>query len=368
MFCTNCGTALQGASACPACGHPSPSGAGGLRSTMGAGAGRPDPSPPSPGTGPVDPTAVMQPPVGQAAGGYPPAAHSAPPVFPPTTTGPEPEPRRTSRRVIIGAIAAVLAVTAAGLAFALTRSDGGSDTVVAGSSATEPTTGEEEPTTTSEPSTTTTTIPDEVPDLVGMTLAEAEARVRDAGIDLKVVNVADDETQSGTILKQIPEPGEPFEEVVTVNVARPSVKTYLTSMEPVEESDSGIEDSGNATLNATTYTNSLWMRTCSGWPYEGSSPSVGYDLSRASTRFHAVVGMDDDQVSGSFAQFRVYGDGRLLADQRAALGEPVTLDVDVSGVLRLTIQATGIDCRDYTDDAVHATWGDPYLTAPPSAD
>jgi len=214
----------------------------------------------------------------------------------------------------------------------------------------------------SETTTAESTIPDEVPNLVNLSLDEAKALVKGSGVTLKVVNVADDETASGTVVKQAPEAGAPFTETVVVNVARPSVKTYLIELSPVEESGEGISDIGNATLNAETMTNSLWMRTC---VYEDRSISAGYNLGRAHTRFRTVVGMQDDQVSGSFAQFRVFGDGRLLADVRADLGAPKTIDVDVSGVLRLTIQATGVGCDSYTNDFVFATWGDPYLTSPP---
>jgi len=207
------------------------------------------------------------------------------------------------------------------------------------------------------------TVPDAVPNLVNLSLDEAKALVKGSGVTLKVVNVADDETASGTVVKQSPEAGAPFTETVVVNVARPSVKTYLIELTPVEESDGGLSDTGNATLNAETLTNSLWMASCN-W-FDDQSPSVGYNLSRAYTRFHTIVGMQDDQVSGSFAQFRVFGDGRQLADIRADLGAPQTIDVDVSGVLRLTIQATGVGCNSYTHDPVYATWGDPYLTSPP---
>jgi hypothetical protein len=58
-------------------------------------------------------------------------------------------------------------------------------------------------------------------------------------------------------------------------------------------------------------------------------------------------------------------DGRTIFSQSAKLGAPVTVDVDVSGGLRLEISASRVepDCP-HTGD-VYAVWGDPEVFGSP---
>lgn len=377
MYCTTCGTALGSRSTCPACGAaaPTPDG-GGIRSTLGGGTptgstNQPPPQAPgAPWNAEPNPTAVMPVPPSIAptggTGGFGTPASGAPRVAPPE------EPKRSRRlALIIGSIVVIVALAAA--AFLVLRPEGdNTDTVASGSKpspTTQTTSGDDglSSTTTEPVRTTTTTQPASVPSLVDMTLDEAKARVKGMGVDLKVVNVANEEKPSGTILKQTPEAEAPFEATITVNVARPPLKTYLADLEAVEHTGDGIEGSGNATLNTTTYTRSLWMLSCGNYPHDRQN-SAGWDLARRYSRFAAIVGVPDNAPSGSFAKFQVYGDGRLLADVDGRLGTPATINVDTTGVLRLTLRVSGIGCESYTFGQALGVFADPVLTSPPAAE
>lgn len=361
MFCTTCGTAMTGSAPCPACGAAPPRGPGQVQE-------------PVPGQGgPSDQPTLVSTPVRSTIG-----SPSGPAVGEIVASGSgedpaHPEPEGSGRRNAVIAIVAVIAVLAVGIgAFLVLGKDsddkgrvesGASPLGDEGTSTTRATSS-----TTSTTEATTTTLPETIPKLVGMTLDEAKERIDGLGVDLKVVNVADEKNPSGTILKQTPEAGTPFDDVITVNVARPPVKTYLDQLAAVEQTNGGIEGSGTATLNTTVYTRSSWMQTCRYFlGGEVEQQSVGYDLGRGYSRFVSVVGVDDGALSGATARFQVYGDGRLLGQADGGLGAPATIDVDTTGVLRLTIMATGLACEQHRGN-VSGVWADPYLVSAPPSD
>ncbi|HUU09490.1 MAG TPA: NPCBM/NEW2 domain-containing protein [Phycisphaerae bacterium] len=78
------------------------------------------------------------------------------------------------------------------------------------------------------------------------------------------------------------------------------------------------------------------------------------DLGGGSTRFTAVVGIDDEAAGGGSAEFLVYGDGKMLWQSGVVRGkDPVkTVDVDVTGMklLRLVVTVAGDGYgNDHTD-------------------
>jgi hypothetical protein len=269
------------------------------------------------------------------------------------------------RGVLIGAII-VLALVAAGVIAALLLSGGKDDaskdqvTATDGTDtgASDDTTTTSEDTTTTE-ATTTTTAPEDVPDLVGKTLDEARALVDGTGVTIKAVNVANEDKPSGTILEQDPPAGGPHADTIIVKVARPPVKTYLAELTPVEGSTPGLEP---VTINANAFTHPTSFGACEySFDTESNRDSAGYDLGRKYTRFTAKVGIPDSSASGIVVKFEVVGDGNKLAEATTTLGELKDIDVDVTGVLRLSLYTTGVTCTGETP----GVFADPQLTSPP---
>ncbi|MDX3358656.1 glycoside hydrolase family 97 catalytic domain-containing protein [Streptomyces sp. ME02-6978.2a] len=87
---------------------------------------------------------------------------------------------------------------------------------------------------------------------------------------------------------------------------------------------------------------------------------VVVDLDGAYRRFTAAVGVDDEVAGKGSVVFEVLGDGRTLATTPVLTSADAAraLDVDVSGVRRLTLRVT--DGEDGVDSD-HADWGDARL-------
>ncbi|MEJ8639235.1 glycoside hydrolase family 97 catalytic domain-containing protein [Streptomyces sp. MS2.AVA.5] len=124
---------------------------------------------------------------------------------------------------------------------------------------------------------------------------------------------------------------------------------------PVERDLSNGENSAGdgapLTIRRATYDKGLGMHA------EGE---VAVDIDGAYDRFTAQVGIDDEVSGEGTVVFQVIGDGRVLATtnvlSRADAAHPI--DVDVTGVRRLTLRATdGGDGINFD----HADWGDAQL-------
>lgn len=151
-------------------------------------------------------------------------------------------------------------------------------------------------------------------------------------------------------------PDTPLEEGVQTTVApRPEV-SYLTELQPVE----GEPETGQRAVNARTYEHSVALTGC-------ENAQVGYNLDRRRQRFRAVIGPTDTTKSELVMRFRVLLDGRQLAQHDLKVGQTKGLDLDVTGGLRLLLQAEfgeyyGGSFESYfdhcTDAGEAAVWGD----------
>ncbi|MFE7530786.1 NPCBM/NEW2 domain-containing protein [Kitasatospora sp. NPDC057542] len=94
------------------------------------------------------------------------------------------------------------------------------------------------------------------------------------------------------------------------------------------------------TLNAKPYDDALGMSTCPsrGW--------VDYNIGRSWKRFTAsAVGIDDNSPYNAIT-VEVFVDDRKLASFPVGVGNPQTVDVDITGGIRLGIAySTGSDCH-----------------------
>lgn len=91
-------------------------------------------------------------------------------------------------------------------------------------------------------------------------------------------------------------------------------------------------------INGESYNRSI-VYTCFVYCDDSSPAYIEYNLGREYSRFTAVVGVDDNTDNGEqVGVFRAYGDGELLEERSAGLGEPSNVDIAVDGVLRLRLE------------------------------
>lgn len=145
----------------------------------------------------------------------------------------------------------------------------------------------------------------------------------------------------------------------------------LTSLRPVSRGpDLSI---GGADLDGSHYGNSIVHR-CSMF-CSATRSAIEFNLSRRYRTFEVVVGvLDDAEEADQVGYFQVFIDGKGQPQTRAVHGAPVSINLDVTGVLRLRLVA-------YRPDTVASplmvgalmtggrsahlpalAWGDPSLT------
>lgn len=304
-------------------------------------------------------------------GSYPPATAPVPSISPmpsygsPPPTGGEPpsdgsgdKPKKPKKKLLIGVGAVIVVLVLAGVGFLVlgggsdgegTESVKASDTTSAAAGATK----KASDTTEAKASTTvatTSTIPESLPDVTGMTIADATNKLESIGITVKTLTTLDESKTDGTVVKQDPAAGETYTDTVTLTVAQQPIITYLSDLKSV--ADSGCCDSwltGSVKIDATDYLNSVSVGL-----YPSSDTFIEYDLSKSFTQFRTTVGMTDDAASDASVTYEVLGDGRKLASGTVALGKPAPLNVDVTGVLRLRLHFVA---KGWEGNSSRAAWG-----------
>jgi serine/threonine-protein kinase len=189
---------------------------------------------------------------------------------------------------------------------------------------------------------TTTTTSSEVrittmPDLVGKNVSVAkDALPRSMKVEL--VDQVDEKAAADTVLSQEPAAGQPVGDSARLVIARAGVVVYLDSLTP---SAGRWGTSGNGFvvgMGGKQYVHSvgtkLWNSGCASEVY-----SVEYNLSKGFRRFVAAAGFSDNSENTALkVQLEVLADGRQIFTKPVGFGSTVPLDLDLTGVLRLTIQ------------------------------
>ena len=255
------------------------------------------------------------------------------------------DPSHRKRNVLI-ATAAVVALAVAGTAVALAVGGGKSPAPLAAAAASSSVTTSAAPSDTAStsasasPSTSTSTSPSGaatgVPSVVGLSLDQATTAIQNAGLQVVTKQVLDNTKPDNTVVAQTPAGGAPATTgTVTLTVARQSVGTFLADMTPVANGGYGVQ-TDSVTMNGTPYAHAVSMPlgTCS------TQVSAQYDLGRHYRTLTAKVGLADSSDNTATVLFDVVVDGRKVYSKSTVLGKPLPLTIDVTGVLRLEIDAT----------------------------
>jgi eukaryotic-like serine/threonine-protein kinase len=283
---------------------------GGLTSSMSLGALDPT-APPTAPTEPVPVSGDVSPgPAEVASAG---SENSHPPSSP---------PRRRRRRAAFAAIGLVAALLAAGAGFAVAvMQDGNGGAATAGE--TPDTDNEQTPSTTDPPRPTTTT-------------------TEDIGVDDETATTT---TTTGTTAGSTPLNGSAF----------------LSDLEPVVERNWDV--SRDLNVDGTIYAHGLEsgrLGYC-GSNGPGTMQEVEYSIGRQYGTLHTIAGLSEDSAPGLPVKLEIFGDTRPLWTGTLVVGQPETIDLDVTDVLRLRFVAT----KQFEDPGgcnyVYAAMGDPTL-------
>jgi hypothetical protein len=142
----------------------------------------------------------------------------------------------------------------------------------------------------------------------------------------------------GEIASIDPPPGSPLPETVSVTISAEPDELALVEVSPVDDTCFTDQDS----INGTSYDDLLVCST------DSSAADQAWLIGRAGARLTGVVGVPDSSDPSSSMTVQIIGDGQVLASFTATYGSEQPLDVDVTGVLRLTIRY-GSTTNDYGD-------------------
>jgi Protein kinase domain/NPCBM/NEW2 domain/PASTA domain len=274
--------------------------------------------------------------------------------------------RSTRRRNLLIAAAAAVALILAGAAVAVAtggskQNSANSATVATTASATDTATSTDSASATGAP--TSAAAGTSVPSVVGKTLGEATTAIQNAGLSVTTKEVLNNDKADNTVVAQDPAGGmaDPSGSV-TLTVARQSVGAFLADMAPVQISDQNIQTS-TVTMNGVPYAHAISAALpCNNG--SATTESYQYDLGRHFRNLTSKVGLTDDSDNTAHVLLEVVVDGRKVFSKTTTLGKPVALSVDVTGVLRLQIDATIINSG-CPSNASTAVWADAELFGTP---
>lgn len=162
----------------------------------------------------------------------------------------------------------------------------------------------------------------------------------------------------------IPPYGSMLLKIVGTPNAPPGLGTnYLTDLQPVYAycgygaMTNNVSIGGNPlTLGGVVYTNGIGTHAIGG---------NEYNLGGVCSRFHAVIGVDDEVGTNGSVIFQVLADGRKIYDSGIMTGSTPakTIDLDMTDVRRLTIGVTdtGNDVSGNRNAYDHSDWADAFV-------
>ncbi|MEU3644714.1 protein kinase [Lentzea sp. NPDC034063] len=255
----------------------------------------------------------------------------------PKAPSPPPKKRRSRVLPVLAAIAVLLG--GAGGAYALMSAKENSSGN--GAVAATPTGGNGTATTTTTGPTTTTSSEVRIttmPDLVGKNISAAKDALP-RSMKVEIVDQVDEKAAPDSVLSQEPAAGQPVGDGAKLVVARAGVVVYLDSLTPTAGRWGTSGNGFVVGMGAKQYVHSVgtnlnYYSSCASEVF-----SVEYNLSKGYRRFVAAAGFSDNSENTAVkVQLEVLADGRQIFTKPVGFGSTVPLDLDLTGVLRLTFQ------------------------------
>jgi hypothetical protein len=181
-----------------------------------------------------------------------------------------------------------------------------------------------------------------VPDFTGKAISDVRDWASEREIKVREVKVLDDTRAEGEVIGTTPKSGQKASSEIAVQVATKPVVQTLADLEPVSRDQCDETDSGEASVDGTSIQDSLSLLPSYG-PYSSHEPCVlQYDFGRDWSRLKATLGIIDTAPVDTKIRLEIFGDDKELYNDVIAFGSSAPLDLDMTDVLRVRIQATFI--------------------------
>jgi beta-lactam-binding protein with PASTA domain len=193
-----------------------------------------------------------------------------------------------------------------------------------------------------------------VPELVGVPTSSARQTLKDLGVQVVVEQEVLDGVAPDTVAQTDPVSGATLSSTVTLKVAEPESGVFASVLKPIQSQAS----SEPAVLDGTPYPNSLVVKL--------SRPAtVEYALNRRIRNFTATVGTVDKSSDAVPSQFVVYADDVIVYNEIVPFGETREINVSVLGVLRIRLEASPVGSQ--SSRLLTAAWGNARFSGGQSA-
>ncbi|WP_433337777.1 protein kinase domain-containing protein [Spirillospora sp. CA-294931] len=182
--------------------------------------------------------------------------------------------------------------------------------------------------------------PGKVPDLVGLPEAQAKALLPQTASLQVVRQQAKPGQPDGVVVAQNPGPGSDLPPTLQLTISSSQATQYLDEQTPTSGEDeltTGTQ-AANYKLSGRPQLHAVGIE---GSPCGDEKGAAEYDLGQNYKQLIGVAGIDDNSPAAKAqATIEFYGDSRKLKSITTTLGKFKDLDVDVTGVLRMTLRWT----------------------------
>mgnify|MGYP001377031951 CR=1 FL=1 len=196
--------------------------------------------------------------------------------------------------------------------------------------------------------------PATIPTVIGATEDAALTALEGLGTRVEVTRRYRPGTTPGTVLSVTPAPGKPVPDSVTLVTAAEPDAIFLDQVSTLD----GYCSTGSATVNGTDYTHAV---NCNAGPADDPAV-VSYSLRRGISTVTGTAGIDDSADPAASATLTIRLDGKALTTVPLAYGKPVALNLSTAGGLRLELSITSTNSTTVTLADV-TLLGDPAVVA-----
>ena len=197
---------------------------------------------------------------------------------------------------------------------------------------------------TANPSAITLSLPSPatMPDLGGKLLDEATQALAAMGAEPAVKRVYEASAKPGTILGTEPKSGDTLTVAPLLTVAASPGTAPLSS----------LQDGGSCRSISSGSADGIPITDGVSCSADSNSSTTYWILGRTLSRLKMTVGLDDSSEPSSRAKVTITVDGKALMDRELAYGESTNIDSDIAGALRLEVVVTSVSSSSSRGPAV----------------
>lgn len=178
-----------------------------------------------------------------------------------------------------------------------------------------------------------------VPNFVGGKVADVRAWAEPRGIEVRAESKLAPDKTDGEVLEQVPAAGAQAAQELVIKVADVPQIVTLADIRPVDQSYYQVND---IQMNGTIYPQVGLLTGTQ------SKPFAAFDLSRDWASLEMTLGVSDKRGSDVAVQVEFVADGQVVRTEKVVFGATNDVVIDVTDVLRLEIKASQISGREET--------------------